>query len=111
MYDEWPAPIVTMAVGGQVLTASSAAVYDSIDDGRGRRFDFVSFSGTGPFDHVEEAAHFELLFANENAWSLQGTHMPSTAMLQRMTDKKLSFGTHEPGNEISRGEFKLHAPA
>lgn len=109
MYEQWPAPIVTMAVGGQVLTAQSASVYDSVNDGRDGRFDFVNIYGTGPFDHVPDAAYFEILFANENAWSVHGTQMPSIGQLQRMPVKRLSFGTNEPGNVISRGEFELHA--
>ena len=109
VYEEWPAPIVTMAVGGQVLTAQSASVYDSIDGGRGSSFDFVNMFGTGPFDRVKDAAYFELLFANDDASSLHGTQMPSTTQLRRMGVKRLSFGTHEPGNVISRGELKLHA--
>ena len=109
IYERWPAPIVTMAVGGQVLTAQSASVYDSIDDGRGGRFGFVIMSGTGPFDHVPDAANFDLLFANEDAWSVHGTQMPSIAHLQQMPVKRLSFATSEPGNVISRGQFTLHA--
>jgi hypothetical protein len=109
IFEEWPAPIVTMAGGGQVLTAQSASVYDGIDDGHGSRFDFVNIFGTGPFDHVPDAAYFEILFAHEGAWSVQGAQMPSTAQLQRMRVKRLSFGTNEPSNVISRGEFKLHA--
>ena len=109
IYEQWPTPIVTMAVGGQVLTAQSASVYDSIDDGRGGRFDFVNLFGTGPFDHVPDAAYFEILFANENAWSVHGTQMPSISRLQRMPVKRLSFRTNESGNVISRGQLKLRA--
>lgn len=109
IYERWPAPIVTLAVGGQVLTAQSASVYDSIDDGRGGRFSFVTMSGTGPFDHVPDAAYFEIMFANEDPWSVHGTQMPRICQLQRMPIKRLSFTTNEPGNVISHGQLKLHA--
>lgn len=110
MYEEWPDPIVTIAVGGQVLTAQGTAVYHSVEDGCGR-FDFVSMFGTGPFGHVQDSAFFELLFANADASNLHGTMMPSARQLQQMQVKQLSFGTSDPGNVISRGDLILHPAA
>ena len=111
IYEEWQSPIVTIAIGGQVLTACGAAVYDSVFDGCESHFDFVNMFGTGPFDHVEDAAFFELLFANEDASTLDGTGMPSARQLQLMPIKQLSFGTNAPGNVISRGDFILRPAA
>lgn len=109
LYEAWPGPIVTIAVGGQVLTAQGAAVYDSVFDGGQRHFDFVTLFGTGPFDGVEDAAFFEVLFADENASTLDGTGMPSAEQLAAMPVKQVAFGTQSPRNVISRGGFTLRA--
>jgi len=109
LYEEWPAPVVTMAVGGQVLTSHGAAVYDSVFDGTANHYDFVTMYGTGPFDGVEEAAFFELYFADEDGATLDGTHMPAARQLCDMPVKQISFGTNAPGNVISVGNFTLSA--
>ena len=109
LYDQWPSPVVTMAVGGQVLTAQGAAVYDSVFDGTASHYDFVTIYGTGPFDGVAEAAFFELYFADEDGATLDGTHMPSARQLSAMPVKQVSFGTNAPGNIMSVGSFTLNA--
>lgn len=111
MYEEWPSPLVTMAVGGQVLTAQGAAVYDSVFDGTANHYDFVTMYGTGPFDGVEEAAFFELYFADEDGATLDGTHMPDARQLCSMPVKQVSFGTTARGNVMSVGSFMLTAAA
>lgn len=107
LYEEWPSPIVTMAVGGQVLAAQGAAVYDSVFDGAANHYDFVTMYGTGPFDGVDEAAFFELYFADEDGATLDGTHLPDARQLLSMPVKQVSFGTNAPGNVISVGSFTL----
>ena len=107
MYENWPSPVVTMAVGGQILTAQGAAVYDSVFDGTANHYDFVTMYGTGPFDGKAEAAFFELYFADENASALDGTHMPSARQLYDMPVKQVSFGTNDPDNVMSIGSFAL----
>lgn len=107
LYEDWPSPVVTMAVAGQVLTAQGAAVYDNIFDGTANHYDFVTMYGTGPFDRVQDAAFFELYFADEDASALDGTHMPSARQLCAMPVKQVSFGTNTPGNVISIGSFTL----
>ncbi len=109
MYENWPSPVVTMAVGGQILTAQGAAVYDSVFDGTANHYDFVTMYGTGPFDGVEEAAFFELYFADEDASALKGTHMPSAQQLCSLPVKRVSFGTNTPGNVMSVGKLTLRA--
>ena len=111
IYEAWPSPIVTIAIGGQVLTAQGAAVYDSVFDGCASHFDFVNMFGTGPYDQQEDAAFFEVLFADDTASALDGTHMPTARQLGDMPVKQVSFGTHEPGNFISRGDFTLRPAA
>jgi hypothetical protein len=110
IYDEWPAPIVTVAVGGQILSACGAAVYDRVGDDAERRYDLVTLYGTGPFDQVADAASFELLFADDAAAVLDGTAMPGAAQLDRLPVKQLAFGTNAAGNLISRGDFRLRPP-
>ncbi|MES2904153.1 MAG: hypothetical protein V4696_08215 [Pseudomonadota bacterium] len=109
MYEQWPSPLVTMAVGGQVLAAQGAAVYDSVFDGTANHYDFVTMYGTGPFDGVEEAAFFELYFADEDGATLVGTHLPDARQLMSMPVKQVSFGTNAPGNAMSVGSFTLTA--
>ena len=109
MYEDWPSPLVTMAVGGQVLAAQGAAVYDSVFDGTANHYDFVTMYGTGPFDGVEEAAFFELYFADEDGATLDGTHLPDARQLLSMPVKQVSFGTNAPGNVMSVGNFTLTA--
>lgn len=109
MYEEWPTPLVTMAIGGQVLTAQGAAVYDSVFDGTANHYDFVTMYGTGPFEGVEEAAFFELYFADEDGATLDGTYMPEARQLCTMPVKQVSFGTNAPGNVLSVGSFTLVA--
>ena len=109
IYDRWSAPIVTVAIGGQMMMAEGAAVYEGVDDGAGGRHDFVTMFGKGPADGRDGAAHFELLFANEQA-ALDSVAMPSAARLQGMPIKQLSFGTNAPRNVISRGDFTLRVP-
>ena len=109
LYEDWPTPLVTMAVGGQVLSAHGAAVYDSMFDGTANHYDFVTMYGTGPFDGVEEAAFFELYFADEDGATLDGTHMPDARQLCSMPIKQVSFGTNDPGNVMSVGSFTLTA--
>ena len=109
MYENWPSPVVTMAVGGQILTADGAAVYDGVCDGAANHHDFVTMYGTGPFNGVADAAFFELYFADEDASALDGTHMPSARQLSKLVVKRVSFGTHTPGNVMSVGNFKLSA--
>ena len=108
LYDDWPTPVVTIAVGGQVLTSDGAAVYDSVFDGTANHYDFVTMYGTGPFDGVEEA-FFELYFADEDGKTLDGTHMPSARQLCDMPVKQVSFGDNAPGNVMSVGSFTLRA--
>ena len=109
LYEEWPAPVVTMAVGGQVLSAQGAAVYDSVFDGTANHYDFVTMYGTGPYDGVAEAAFFELYFADEDGAALDGTHLPTAEQLCAMPVKQVSFGTNAPGNVLSVGSFTLTA--
>ena len=109
IYEDWPAPIVTMAIGGQVLTGDGAAVYDSVFNGHDRHYDFVNMFGTCAFHGVEDAAFFELLFADEDASALDGTRMPSARTLCNLPVKQISFGTNAPGNAISIGAFVLSA--
>ena len=111
IYENWPSPIVTIAVGGQILTAEGAAVYDSVFDGGNSHFDFVNMFGTGPFDGQENRAFFEVLFADEDGSALDGTQMPTARQLRHMPAKQVSFGTNEPGNFISRGDFILRPAA
>lgn len=107
MYEEWATPLVTMAVGGQVMTAQGAAVYDSVYDGTANHYDFVTMYGTGPYDGVEEAAFFELYFADADGATLDGTQMPDARQLSAMPVKQVSFGTNAPGNVMSIGDFTL----
>jgi hypothetical protein len=111
IYEAWPGPVVTIAVGGQVLTAQGAAVYDSVYDGCDSHFDFVNMFGTGPFDRQEDAAFFEVLFADDTGSALDGTQMPTARQLRDMPVKQVSFGTQERGNFISRGDFTLRPAA
>jgi hypothetical protein len=111
IYEQWANPIVTIAVGGQVLSAQGAAVYDSVYDGCESHFDFVNMFGTGPFDQRDDAAFFELLFADDTASALDGTAMPTARQLRDMPVKQVSFGTHEPNYVISRGDFILRPAA
>ena len=111
IYEAWPSPVVTIAVEGQVLTAQGAAVYDSIYDGCESHFDFVTMFGTGPFGQRVDAAFFEVLFADNTASALNGTQLPTARQLRDMPIKQVSFGTHEPGDVISRGDFILHPAA
>ncbi len=111
VYEEWPRPVVTIAVGGQVLTAQGAAVYNSVFDGCESHFDFVTMFGTGSFDQVEDAAFFELLFADKDASALDGTQMPTARQLHNLPVKQVSFGTNASGNVISRGDFTLRPAA
>ena len=107
LYEDWPAPVVTIAVGGQVLTAHGAAVYDSVFDGTANHYDFVTMYGTGPFDGIADAGFFELYFADEDGATLDGTHMPSARQLCAMPVKQVSFGTNAQGNVMSVGSFTL----
>jgi len=107
IYEQWPSPIVTVAVGGQIMTAEGAAVYDSVFDGREGHFDFVNMYGTGPFEQVEDFAFFEVFFSDEQASALDGTKMPTAEQLRRLPVKYVSFGTNAPGNVLSRGVFTL----
>lgn len=109
LYDDWPSPVVTIAVGGQVLTAQGAAVYDSVFDGTANHYDFVTMYGAGPFDGVEEAAFFELYFADEDGATLDGTQMPTARQLCAMPVKQVSFGSNAAGNAMSVGGFTLSA--
>ena len=111
LYEQWPTPLLTMAVGGQVLTAQGAAVYDSVFDGTSSHYDFVTMYGTGPFDGIAEAAFFELYFADEDGATLDGTHMPAAAQLCAMPVKQVTFGTTVTGNVMSVGNFTLGAAA
>lgn len=107
MYEEWDIPPVTMAVGGQIITAQGAAVYDSVYDGTGHHYDFVTMYGTGPHDGVEGAAFFELYFADADGATLDGTRMPDARQLGALPVKQVSFGTNAPGNVMSVGDFTL----
>jgi hypothetical protein len=107
VYEDWPSPIVTIAIGGQVLSAVRATVYDRVFDGGDRHCDFVTMVGAGPFDQKEDAGSFELLFADEDGTTLMGTGMPDASQLTAMPVKQVSFGTDAPGNVISRGGFVL----
>lgn len=107
LYEAWSVPVVTMAVGGQVLSAHGAAVYDSVFDGTANHYDFVTMYGAGPFDGVAEAAFFELYFADDDGATLDGTHMPSATQLCGMPVKQVSFGTNVTGNVMSIGAFTL----
>ena len=107
IYGQWPAPIVIIAVGGQVLTSAGAAVYDRVDDGRGGHFDFVTMFGTGQIAQQQQS-FFELLFSAEGMSMLDGTQMPSARQLQNMPLKQVSFGTSDPADVISRGDLMLH---
>lgn len=111
IYDGWPNPIVTIAIGGHVLSARGAAVYDSVHDGCESHFDFVNMFGSGPYGQQDDAAFFEILFADDTASALDGTRMPSARQLRDMPVKQVSFGTHEPGNFISRGDFTVRPVA
>jgi hypothetical protein len=107
MYDRWPAPIVTIAVEGHILTADGAAVYDSIFDGTGGHYDFVTMHGTGPFGQPEDSAYFELFFADSDASTLDGTQMPSADRLRAFPARQLTLGTDAPGNVISVGTLTV----
>jgi hypothetical protein len=107
VYEDWPRPIVTIAVGGQVLSAVRATVYDRVCDGSGRHCDFVTMAGTGPFDQQEDAGSFELLFADEDGATLKGTRMPGASQLIAMRIKQVSFATTMSGNVSSRGDLIL----
>ena len=107
LYENWQRPVVTMAVGGQVLAADGAAVYHRIFDGTANHYDFVTLYGTGSFDGHADAAFFELYFADEDGSTLQGTHLPSAEQLCAMPIKQLSFGTNAPDNVMSIGSLTL----
>lgn len=109
IYEDWPRPVVTVAVSGQILTAQGAAVYDSVFDGTASHYDFVTMYGTGPFDGVEDAAFFELYFADKDGSTLDGTQMPSARQLCALPICDVSFGTDAPGNVLSVGTFRLSA--
>ena len=105
MYEHWSNSIVTIAVGGHILTSDGAAVYDNIFDGSGTHYDFVTMYGNGAFGETREAAFFEFYFADEDASTLTGTQLPSADQLANFPVKQVSFGTDTPGNVISVGEL------
>lgn len=107
MYEQSSSPIVTIAIGGHILTSDGAAVYDSIFDGSGSHYDFVTMYGTGPFGDTHEPAFFEFYFADEDASTLTGTQLPSAEQLANFPVKQVSFGTDSPGNVISVGEMVI----
>ena len=107
MYDCWTAPIVTIAIEGHVLTADGAAVYDSIFDGSGGQYDFVTMHGSGPFGDAGEAAYVEFFLADEDASTLDGTQMPSVDQLAIFPVRQVTFGTDAPGNVISVGTMTV----
>lgn len=103
MYDRWSAPIATIAIEGHVLTANASAVYNSIFDGSGGHYDFVTMHGSGPFGHAGGAAFVEFFLADEDASTLDGTEMPSADQLAIFPVRQVTFGTDAPGNVISVG--------
>jgi hypothetical protein len=107
VYEDWPSPIVTIAIGGQVLSAVRATVYDRVFDGGDRHCDFVTMVGAGPFDQQDDAGSFELLFADEDGTTLKGTGMPDAPQLAAMPVKQVSFATTMSGNVSSRGDLIL----
>lgn len=107
MYDQWRAPIVTIAVDGHILTGDGAAVYDGIFDGCGGHYDFVTMHGSGWFGQPEDSAYFEFFFADADASTLDGSQLPSAAQLTGFPVKQLTFGTDVPGNVISVGTFTV----
>lgn len=107
MYEHWQSPVATVAIGGHILTADGAAVYNSIFDGSGSHYDFLTMYGSGPFDANGQTAFCEFYFADDDAMTLDGTDMPSADQLANFPVKQLSFGTNEPGNVMSVGSIKV----
>ncbi len=107
MYEQWPSPVATIAIGGHILTADGAAVYDSIFDGSGSHYDFLTMYGSGPFDAGTDTAFCEFYFADDDASTLDGTAMPSADQLANFPVKQLSFGTNAPGNVMSVGSLQV----
>lgn len=109
LYEGRRSPVVTMVVGGHVMAASGAAVYDSVFDGTAKHYDFVTMYGTGPVNGIPDGAYFELYFADQDGATLDGTHMPTAQQLCDMPVKQVSFGSSAPGDVLSVGTMHLIA--